>query len=60
MNELQARFFARRGYVYAVQDCRGRFSSPGVGMIGASYLGWVQWWAAREYPPHLVSIISNV
>ncbi len=88
MNELQARFFARRGYVYAVQDCRGRFSSPGewkpffnepkdgydaiewlavqpwsngkVGMIGASYLGWVQWWAARENPPHLVTIIPNV
>ena len=88
MNELQAKYFARRGYVYAVQDCRGRFSSPGrwnpffnepedghdtvewlarqpwsngkVGMIGASYLGWVQWWAARENPPHLVTIIPNV
>lgn len=88
MDELQARFFARRGYVYAVQDCRGRFSSPGtwnpffnepsdgydavewlavqpwsngkVGMIGASYLGWVQWWAARDRPPHLVTMIPNV
>jgi putative CocE/NonD family hydrolase len=88
MNELQAMYFARRGYVYAVQDCRGRFSSPGewvpffnepqdgydtiewlavqpwsdgkVGMIGASYLGWVQWWAARENPPHLVTMIPNV
>lgn len=88
MNELQAKFFARRGYVYAVQDCRGRFSSPGewepfvneardgydtvewlavqpwssgkVGMIGASYLGWVQWWAARDRPPHLTTIIPNV
>jgi putative CocE/NonD family hydrolase len=88
MNELQARFYARRGYVYAVQDCRGRFSSPGewnpffsepqdgydaiewlavqpwsngkVGMIGGSYLGWVQWWAAREHPPHLATIIPNV
>ncbi len=88
MNELQAKFFARRGYVYAVQDCRGRFSSPGiwnpffndpedgydtvewlavqpwsngkVGMIGASYLGWVQWWAARERPPHLATMIPNV
>ncbi len=88
LNELQARFYARRGYVFAVQDCRGRFSSPGewvpffnepqdgydtiewlaaqpwsngkVGMIGASYLGWVQWWAAREKPPHLVTIIPNV
>jgi putative CocE/NonD family hydrolase len=88
MNEIQAKFFARRGYVYAVQDCRGRFSSPGewepfvneardgydtvewlavqpwssgkVGMIGASYLGWVQWWAARDRPPHLTTIIPNV
>jgi putative CocE/NonD family hydrolase len=88
MNELQAKFYARRGYVYAVQDCRGRFSSPGewnpffndpedgydtiewlavqpwsngkVGMIGGSYLGWVQWWAARERPPHLAAMIPNV
>lgn len=88
MSELQGRFFARRGYAMVVQDCRGRFGSPGewepfvnepkdgydtiewaavqpwsngkVGMIGASYLGWVQWWAARERPPHLVTIIPNV
>lgn len=88
MNELQGRFHARRGYVMVVEDCRGRFGSPGewepfvhepkdgydtiewaakqpwssgkVGMIGASYLGWVQWWAARERPPHLVTIIPNV
>ena len=83
MNELQARFFARRGYAFAVQDVRGRFSSPGewrpfvhealdgydaiewlaaqpwsdgqVGMIGPSYLGWVQWFAASQHPPHLVT-----
>jgi len=88
MNELQAKFYARRGYVFAVQDCRGRFGSEGdwvpffaepedgydtiewlakqpfssgkVGMIGGSYLGWVQWWAAREQPPHLTTIIPNV
>jgi putative CocE/NonD family hydrolase len=88
MNELQGMFFARRGYVYAVQDCRGRFASPGewrpffnepndgydtiewlavqpwstgkVGMIGASYLGWVQWWAASSAPPHLTTMIPNV
>nr|MBN2277747.1 CocE/NonD family hydrolase [candidate division Zixibacteria bacterium] len=88
MNEIQGRYYARRGYAYAVQDCRGRFGSEGewvpffnepedgydaiewlavqpwsngkVGMIGASYLGWVQWWAARENPPHLVTIIPNV
>jgi putative CocE/NonD family hydrolase len=88
MAELNARFYARRGYVVAVQDCRGRFGSSGVwepfvnepqdgydtiewlaaqswsngkvGMIGGSYEGWVQWWAARERPPHLVTIIPNV
>jgi hypothetical protein len=86
--ELEGRFWARRGYVYAVQDCRGRFASQGtwepfaheardgydavewlavqpwstgkVGMIGGSYLGWVQWWAASARPPHLVTIIPNV
>ena len=88
MVELKARYFARRGYVAAVQDCRGRFGSPGtwtpfmhegddgydtiewlavqpwstgkVGMIGGSYLGWVQWWAASRNPPHLATIIPNV
>lgn len=29
MVELQARYYARRGYVFAVQDCRGRFGSTG-------------------------------
>ena len=88
MNEPQARYFARRGYAVAVQDVRGRFSSPGVfdpfvneaedghdaiehlalrpfcdgkvGMIGGSYLGMVQWLAARERPKHLVTIIPQV
>jgi putative CocE/NonD family hydrolase len=31
-----------------------------VGMIGASYVGWVQWWAASLHPPHLTTIIPNV
>jgi putative CocE/NonD family hydrolase len=88
MTEPQAAYYARRGYVVAVQNCRGRFGSPGtwepfvhepkdghdavewlaeqpwstgkVGMIGGSYVGWVQWWAASERPPHLVTIIPNV
>lgn len=88
MDEIQARYYARRGYVFVVQDCRGRFGSGGVwepfvneakdgydtiewlaqqpysngkvGMIGGSYLGWVQWWAAGEHPPHLVTMIPNV
>ena len=88
MVELQARYFARRGYVFFVQDCRGRFGSPGVwvpffnepedgydtiewlavqpwstgkiGMLGGSYSGWAQWWAASRRPPHLVTIIPSV
>jgi putative CocE/NonD family hydrolase len=88
MNQLTGKFYARRGYVVAIQDCRGRFASEGVwepfineskdgydtiewlarqpwsdgkvGMIGGSYVGWVQWWAAVEQPPHLVTIIPNV
>jgi putative CocE/NonD family hydrolase len=88
MTEPQANFYARRGYAVAVQDCRGRFGSPGtweafvnekkdgydaiewlatqpwstgkIGMIGGSYVGWVQWWAASQKPPHLVTIIPNV
>ena len=88
MSEVQARYYARRGYAVAIQDCRGRFGSDGVwepfinepkdgydtiewlagqqwsngkiGMIGGSYVGWVQWWAASEHPPHLVTIIPNV
>jgi putative CocE/NonD family hydrolase len=88
MSQPQASYYARRGYVVAVQNCRGRFGSPGtwepfvhepddghdavewlaaqpwssgkVGMIGGSYVGWVQWWAASRRPPHLVTIIPNV
>lgn len=88
MSELDGRFYARRGYAMAIQDCRGRFGSPGewepfvnekqdgydaiewlasqpwcdgkVGMIGGSYVGWVQWWALSQNPPHLVTIIPNV
>ncbi len=88
MEEFQARYYARRGYAFAIQDVRGRFGSEGewepliheardgydaiewvarqpwssgkVGMIGESYLGWVQWLAAAERPPHLTTIIPNV
>ncbi len=88
MSELDGKYYARRGYAVAIQDCRGRFGSPGewepfvnektdgydtiewlaaapwstgkIGMIGGSYLGWVQWMALSEHPPHLATIISNV
>lgn len=35
------------------------WSTGKVGMVGLSYLGWVQWLAAVERPPHLVTIIPN-
>jgi putative CocE/NonD family hydrolase len=88
VSELSGRYYARRGYAVAVQNCRGRFGSEGswepfvhepadghdavewlavqpwssgkVGMIGGSYLGWVQWWAASQKPSHLVTLIPNV
>jgi len=81
-------WFARRGYVVAAVDARGRGDSEGefkpfvnegrdgydvvewlasqpwsngkVGMMGGSYTGWVQWSVAKEFPPHLVTIIPAV
>ena len=32
------------------------WSSGKVGMMGASYGGWTQWWTASTAPPHLVAI----
>ena len=34
--------------------CNGK-----VGMMGDSYAGYVQWMAARERPPHLVTLVST-
>jgi predicted acyl esterase len=33
-----------------------RWSNGNVGMIGESYLAWVQWFAAAQQPPHLKCI----
>jgi putative CocE/NonD family hydrolase len=85
---VEARFFASRGYIVAVQDVRGRFGSGGtfrdlvaqdrdgydavewaaalpgssgkVGMLGGSYVGWTQWFAAVMKPPHLAAIVPIV
>lgn len=85
---VEAEWWAKRGYVYIAQDCRGRNDSGGewipfvnerkdgydtidwiskqtwsngnVGMIGGSYGGWVQWWAAVEAHPALKCIIPQV
>jgi len=76
---------ARRGYIVAIQDCRGRFNSDGVfdpyrqehtdgfdtiewiaaqdwcdgnvGMMGRSYVGQTQWFAAAHAPKALKAIV---
>ncbi len=35
------------------------WSTGKVGMTGLSYMGWVQWAAASEHPPHLECLVSN-
>lgn len=35
------------------------WSNGKVGMLGGSYLGYVQWAAARDKPPHLVTFVST-
>ncbi|MEO7966668.1 MAG: CocE/NonD family hydrolase, partial [Gemmatimonadaceae bacterium] len=80
--------WATRGFVYVVQDVRGRGDSDGifypllneakdgydtigwlatqpwsngkVGMLGGSYLGWAQLYAAAEKPPALAALIPAV
>jgi uncharacterized protein len=77
----------RRGYVVAIQDCRGRYNSDGVfdpyrqehadgfdtiewltaqewcdgniGMIGGSYDGQTQWFAASQAPKALKAIVPT-
>jgi hypothetical protein len=84
----QVHDLARRGYLVAVQDCRGRFNSDGVfdpygqepndgfdtvewvarqswcdgsiGMIGGSYVGQTQWFAAAQAPKGLKAIVPTV
>ncbi len=85
---VMAKSFTQQGYIFAIQDVRGRCDSDGewdpwmtedtdgydtiewlaaqpwcngkVGMMGGSYLGFVQWRAARECPPHLVTLAATV
>lgn len=79
---------ARRGYLVAIQDCRGRYNSDGVfdpyrhehddgfdtvewiaaqswcdghiGMVGGSYDGQTQWFAASRAPRALKAIVPTV
>jgi uncharacterized protein len=78
---------ARRGYIVATQDCRGRFNSDGafdpyrqehndgfdtvewiarqpwctgsIGMVGRSYVGQTQWFAASHAPKGLKAIVPT-
>jgi uncharacterized protein len=36
------------------------WSTGRVGMVGASYCAWTQWWTASTAPPHLVAIAPAV
>jgi uncharacterized protein len=51
---------AKDGYDTIEWLARQPWSNGKVGMIGASYLGWVQWAAASLRPPHLAAMIPNV
>jgi len=81
-------YYARRGYVFMVQDTRGRHDSEGewypliyeaedgydtqewagtqpwstgkVGTIGASYVGWTQWYPAPLANKHLACMVPYV
>src|SRR5512140_824978 len=44
------------GYDLVEWIARQPWSSGKVGMMGASYGGWTQWWTASTAPPHLVAI----
>jgi putative CocE/NonD family hydrolase len=53
LEELSARFYARRGYVVAVQDVRGRFQSAGrwepLVHEGRDGYDTIEWLAARPW-----------
>lgn len=51
---------AKDGYDAVEWVARQTWSSGKVGMIGASYVGWVQLAAASLHPPHLAALIPNV
>ncbi|MHB1330023.1 MAG: CocE/NonD family hydrolase [Gemmatimonadales bacterium] len=48
------------GYDLVEWAARQPFSNGRVGMIGASYGGWVQWWTASAAPPSLKAIAPLV
>jgi putative CocE/NonD family hydrolase len=63
MSEIDGRYYARRGYVAAVQDVRGRFSSVGdwEPMINEADDGYdaVEWLAGRDWSTGKVGMIGG-
>jgi uncharacterized protein len=62
MLELQGRFYARRGYTYAAQDCRGCFDSPGVWepFVHEGHDGFdaIEWLASQAWADGKVGMIG--
>jgi hypothetical protein len=48
------------GYDLIEWMARQQWSNGRVGMIGSSYSGWTQWWAASQVPPALKAIAPQV
>lgn len=63
MLELQAKYYARRGYAYAAQDVRGRFSSGGLWEPfvneGDDGFDTVEWLAAQPWSSGKVGMIGG-
>src|ERR1022692_2696536 len=63
MGEIQGRYYARRGYAVAIQDCRGRFGSEGVWepFINEPKDGYdaVEWLAAQPWSNGKVGMIGG-
>jgi len=60
--ELMARYYARRGYVFAAQDCRGCFDSPGAWEPfvheGEDGYDAIEWLAGRPWAAGKVGMIG--
>src|SRR5207302_10390876 len=48
------------GYDLVEWLAKQAWCSGKVGMVGASYGGWTQWWTATQAPPSLKAIVPEV
>jgi len=62
MVELEARYYARRGYVFVAQDCRGRFGSPGAWepLVNEPEDGYdtIEWLAAQPWSTGKIGMLG--